>query len=60
MTTEKRAYSLAEACGYLGGKSQSMIRQLVRDNRIVARRDGKYLIFLREDLDTYLEALPEA
>ena len=56
----KRAYNLAEACDYLGGKSEGMLRGLVRNNKIPARRDGKYLIFLREDLDAYLESLPEA
>jgi excisionase family DNA binding protein len=57
--SDKRAYTVPEAASYLG-KSPSFVRQLKRDNRLPARRDGKSLIFLREDLDLYLDALPEA
>ena len=57
--TDKRAYTVPEAAAYLG-RSASFIRQLKRDNRLPARRDGKSLIFLREDLDLYLDGLPEA
>ena len=57
--SDKRAYTVPEAAEYIG-RSASYVRQLKRDNRLPARRDGKSLIFLREDLDFYLDELPEA
>lgn len=57
--TDKRAFTVVEAANYIG-KSPSFIRALKRDNRLPAKRDGKSLIFLREDLDFYLNELPEA
>lgn len=59
MTTDKRAFTVAEAAAYIG-RSPSFIRALKRTNRMPAKRDGKTLLFLREDLDRYLDALPEA
>ncbi|NYE19450.1 excisionase family DNA-binding protein [Microbacterium immunditiarum] len=53
---DKRAYTVHEAAIYIG-RSDSFLRQLKRDNKIVARRDGKLLIFFREDLDDYLDSL---
>ena len=57
--TDKRAFTVPEAADYIG-RSASYVRQLKRDNRLPARRDGKSLIFLKEDLDFFLDQLPEA
>lgn len=59
MTGKKRAFTVPEAAAYIG-RSPSFVRQLKRDNRLPAKRDGKMLIFFVEDLDAYLDALPEA
>ncbi len=63
MSEAKRGYTTAEAASYIG-MSQSFLRQLLRDNKIVARRAGETdrspLIWLREDLDDYLDSLMEA
>lgn len=59
MSDTKRAFTVLEAAEYLG-KSASFVRRLKRENRLAARRDGKLLVFLREDLDAYLDQLPEA
>ena len=56
---DKRAFTVPEAARYIG-RSDSFIRQLKRESKIAARRDGKSLVFLREDLDEYLNGLPEA
>jgi excisionase family DNA binding protein len=58
-TPNKRGFTVPEAAIYIG-RSPSFIRALKRNNRIPAKRDGKALIFLREDLDRYLDNLPEA
>ena len=57
--TDKRAFNVPDAAEYIG-RSESYVRKLKRDNRLAGRRDGKSLIFLREDLDSYLDGLPEA
>lgn len=59
MIVEKRGYTAPEAAAYIG-KSVSFVRQLKRDNKLPARRDGKALVFLREDLDAYLDNLEDA
>ena len=56
---QKRGYTVQEAAVYIG-RSVSYVRQLKRENRLPARRDGKLLMFLREDLDAFLDSLPDA
>lgn len=56
--TEKRGYNLPEACTYLG-ISEWVIRNEVRDNRLVAKKRGTTLLFDRAELDRYFDALPE-
>lgn len=55
----KRAFTAPEAATYIG-RSETYVRQLKRENKLPARRDGKALLFLREDLDAWLDGLAEA
>lgn len=63
MTAQKRGYSTAEAAAYIG-RSESFLRKLKRDNKIVAHRASdnprETVTYLREDLDAYLDTLVEA
>jgi len=42
------------------GKSPSYVRQLIRDNKLPAKRDGKTPIVLHDAFAAYLESLPDA
>jgi len=54
---EKRGFTAAEARRYLGiGKSK--FYDLLNSGRLKARRNGGRLLFLRCDLDSYLDHLP--
>jgi excisionase family DNA binding protein len=54
---EKRGFTAAEARRYLGiGKSKFF--DLLNSGQLKARRDGGRLLFLRSDLDNYLDRLP--
>jgi len=54
---EKRGFTSDEARHYLGiGKSKFF--DLLNSGRLKARRAGGRLLFLRNDLDDYLDRLP--
>lgn len=53
----KRGYTREEAAEYVG-VSVYKIRDAIRDGLIPAKRAGKDVLVLREDLDAYLEHLP--
>jgi excisionase family DNA binding protein len=54
----QRAFSIAAAAQYLGLHPQT-VRELTDLGRIPARRMGKRRVYLLEELDKYLESLPE-
>ncbi|WP_243074830.1 helix-turn-helix domain-containing protein [Microbacterium sp. SS28] len=56
---QKLAYSVQEAAE-VASISVSLIRQLIRDNKLPARRQGSKILILHSDLLLYLESLPEA
>ena len=56
MSGAKRAFTREEAAEYTG-LSVYKIRGAIRDNRLPARRDGKDVLVLREDLDALLESM---
>ena len=41
------------------GKSPSYVRQLIRDNKLAAKRDGKTPLVLTDSLRAYLDGLPD-
>jgi len=52
----KRGFSVEDAATYTA-LGVYKIRKLIRDNRLIARRHGKDVIILKEDLDVLLEGL---
>jgi excisionase family DNA binding protein len=56
---DKRGFTIDEAVTYLGGTSESGVRRLIRDNKLAARKLGKNVVILREELDRFLDQLPE-
>lgn len=56
MSVAKRAFTREEAAEYTG-LSIYKIRNAIRDNRLSARRDGKDVLVLREDLDTFIDEM---
>ncbi len=52
-----RGLRIVQAARY-AGVSSWFIRQAVREGRLKARRCGKFVIILRDDLDQFLETLP--
>lgn len=51
------AFDLAGAMAY-SGLSRSMLYQLLREEKIVARQDGAKNLFMRDSLDRYILSLP--
>lgn len=54
----KRAYTVQEAAEYLA-VSVSTVRQLIRDDRLPARKSGAKVLLDVRDLDAFFESLPE-
>ncbi|MFE6965670.1 hypothetical protein ACFVAJ_11165 [Agromyces sp. NPDC057679] len=52
------AYTI-EALAAECGKSESYIRQLIRDNYLPAKRLGKSMLVLTEDWAAFLDSLPD-
>lgn len=55
----KRGYTREEAASYCG-VSVYKIRDAIRDNHLPAKRHGKDVIVLREDLDAFLDQMDAA
>lgn len=55
-TFEKRLYSREEAASYLAMSTRTL-DQLRKDRKIAARQQGKSVVFLREELDSYADSL---
>lgn len=55
---DKRGYNKAEAAAYVG-LTQWSLDEEVRKNRLAARKRGTTVIFLVEELDRWLNDLPE-
>ena len=56
MSGAKRAFTREEAAEYTG-LSIYKIKAAIRDNLIPAKRHGKDVLVLREDLDALLESM---
>ena len=54
---DKRKFSMSEAARYLGIHEQTL-RVKSDLGEISARKEGRFRVFLLEDLDKYLENLP--
>lgn len=54
----KIAYSVQEA-SEATSMSVSMIRQLIRESKLPARRQGTKILISGDDLKAYIESLPE-
>ena len=54
---DKRKFSISEASQYTG-LSEQTLRKKSDLGEIPARKEGRYRVFLLEDLDRYLEELP--
>lgn len=52
-----RALTVVDAASYLGIR-RGLLYRLVGEGKISARKNGGRTIFLREDLDAYLDGLP--
>ena len=55
---EQRGFTIGEAARYLGICHQKL-RHLADSGKIRCRRDGNFRMFLLEDLDGYLESMPD-
>ena len=55
----RRAYTVPALAEELG-KSTSYIDELIRDNKIAARKIGRTTLVLADDYETFLTSLPEA
>lgn len=55
----KRGFTRQEAADYVG-VSFWKIADAIRENRLPARRHGKDIIVLREDLDAFLDSMAVA
>lgn len=55
-TFDKRLFSRDEAANYLA-MSVRMLDTLRRERKIAARQQGKNIVFLREELDSYADSL---
>ena len=55
---DKRKFSMAEAAKYLGMHQQTL-REKSDLGEIYARKEGRSRVFLLEDLDRYIDRLPE-
>jgi excisionase family DNA binding protein len=58
VVAEKRGFTVQEASQYLG-ISEWVLRDEMRNNRIAAKKRGTTILFDREELDRYFDALPE-
>lgn len=56
---DKRGFTREQAADYLG-VSVYKVQIAIRESRLPAKRAGKDVIVLREDLDAYLDALGAA
>ena len=54
---DKRKFSMEEAARYLGIHKQTL-REISDLGKIPAKKEGRYRVFLLEDLDRYCESLP--
>lgn len=59
MTVHPRGFSREDAAAY-AGISVYRIRAAIRDNRLPAKKHGKDILVLREDLDAYIDAMEPA
>lgn len=55
----KRAYTIAALADEIG-KSVAYVEDLVRDNKIAAKKVGRTTLILAEAYDTFLASLPDA
>ena len=58
LITDKRGYTTAQAAHYLG-ISEWVLRDEMRNDRIVAKKRGTSTIFDKAELDRYFDNLPE-
>lgn len=55
----EKKYLTAEECGtYLGGRTPGAIRNLVLRGHIPYRKAGGRLVFIRKELDAWIEGAP--
>ncbi len=54
---DKLFYTVKEVAGMLGTKEEN-IRKLARMGKIPARKLGRRIIFLRDELEEFLKSLP--
>ena len=55
MIADKRVYSMAEACRYLGGISRGKMYQLMGDGSLKSLTIGNRRYFRVEDLDRFVD-----
>ena len=54
-TTEKRGYTMVEACGYLGGISRATMYRLLGAGQISSYHIGGRRYFTKESLDLFID-----
>ncbi len=59
-TIKPPVMGMSDGAAYLGGRSESTVRDLLAQGKIRAVRDGKRRLLVTESLDEYLAALPPA
>lgn len=55
----KRGFSQAEAAAYCGFQSVETFRKVAKEHGIPAKRPTRNPIYLLEDLDRFLDSLPD-
>jgi excisionase family DNA binding protein len=59
ITLEREAYGTAEICAVLG-VSRTTLWELRKAGRLPTRRIGSKILILREDLQYFLQSLPQS
>ena len=58
-TTNKRGFSMNEACSYIGGVSRWQMYKLMTNEGIHTYMIGNRRYFLREELDKFLDRMSD-
>jgi excisionase family DNA binding protein len=58
-TTDKRGFSMNDACTYIGGVSRDQMYKLMTDEDIHSYMIGNRRYFLREELDKFLDRMSD-
>jgi len=56
---DKRGFSMADACTYIGGVSRGHMYKLMTEESLISYLIGTRRYFLREELDAFLERMVE-